>query len=394
MKKINRRDFIKTVAAGGAAVGLGNIASCSIFTKPQLTPRPASKAVVSVVKIKKLNIVNFKIDYVDYAVRHAIDLLGGMETITAGKEHIMLKPNLVGPVTTDVTKRDVIKALAQLMKEAGKDVSIGEGSAAASPNVRPEDGSLCSTKNIAKLNAIQQIVFDSLGYTDLAQSLDIPLINLHVGEMSTVQVPNGFVFPEIFLHHSLTETDLLCSVPMMKTHSLATVTLGIKNLMGLYPGQVYGTVRSAVHAQAAEVEPSGTASALIDMLRANKLGLVVIDASMAMQGQGPTVDGGGQLLPMNLIIAGTNPLATDMVAAAIMGFQPKEISTFVLAWKAGMGPTSLDDIEIRGESIQDVRRNFAPPILYPWADIGPWGLPCSLQLNLKRKKERNAAMIL
>jgi uncharacterized protein (DUF362 family) len=42
-------------------------------------------------------------------------------------------------------------------------------------------------------------------------------------------VPGGFVFDKISLHKSLAEVDLLCSVPMMKTHQLATVTLGMKN---------------------------------------------------------------------------------------------------------------------------------------------------------------------
>ena len=41
---------------------------------------------------------------------------------------------------------------------------------------------------------------------------------------------------------------------------------------------------------------------------------------------------------MDLLIAGTNPLATDMTAAYIIGFRPEEISTFVWAWKAGMTP--------------------------------------------------------
>ena len=369
MKKLNRRDFIKTLAAGGAAVGLGNIASCSIFKRPQVTALPEGKAVVSVVKIKN--------DNIDYAVRKAIDLLGGIESIAADKERIILKPNLVNPTSSDVTKPSVIKALAQVMIEAKKDVSIGEGSAAARPNMRPGIfGGVCRTKDREMLNAIQRIVFDTLGYSDLAQSLNIPLINLHTGEMSKVKIPNGFVYKEISLHHSLTETDLLCSVPMMKTHGLATVTLGMKNLIGVYPGAVYGTVRSEVHSKAAKVEESGTASAIVDMVQANKLGLVVVDASMAMQGQGPSVFMGGQLVKMELIIAGTNPLATDMVAASIMGFQPEEISTFVWAWKAGMTPAGLNDVEIRGEQMSDVRRNFLRPTVYPWAAMSEYGPPC------------------
>ena len=74
---------------------------------------------------------------------------------------------------------------------------------------------------------------------------------------------------------------------MMKTHGLANVTLGMKNLIGVYPGSIYGTVRSEVHSKAALVEPSGTASAIVDMVRANKLGLVVIDGAMTTEGLGP-----------------------------------------------------------------------------------------------------------
>jgi uncharacterized protein (DUF362 family) len=169
---------------------------------------------------------------------------------------------------------------------------------------------------------------------------------------------------------------MLCSVPMMKTHGLATVTLGMKNRIGLYPGQVYGTVRSAVHREAAKVEQPGTASAIVDMVRANKVGLAVIDASVAMQGQGPSVHRGGQLVKMNLIIAGINPLATDMVAAYLMGFQPKEISTFVWAWKARMSPTHLNQIEIRGAKLEDVRRDFLRPVVYPWEAIKEYGPAC------------------
>ena len=366
MKKISRRDFVKSMALGGAALGIGAGVPEVLFGRS----KPIEEApIVSVVKIKN--------DNVEYAIREAIDLLGGINTITAGKERIMLKPNLVSPTPTDVTKPDVIKALAQLMLEANKDVSIGEGSAAAGPNIRPGIfGGVCRTKDIDMLNKIQEIVYDRLGYAELAKSIKVPLINLHTGKMSKVKIPGGFVFDEISLHHSLTDVDMLCSVPMMKTHGLASVTLGMKNMIGVYPGQVYGTVRSEVHSRAAKVEKSGTASAIVDMVRANKMGLVVVDASVAMQGQGPSVYRGGQLVKMNLIIAGTNPLAVDMVAANIMGFEPDEVSTFVWAWKAGMTPTDLKGIEIRGAGLSGVQQKFARPTIYTWEMMNKYGPTC------------------
>ena len=194
----------------------------------------------------------------------------------------------------------------------------------------------------------------------------MPLINLHTGEMVDLEVPDGLAYRSLTLHHSLTEIDLLCSVPMMKTHTLATVTLGMKNLIGLYPGAVYSTVRAGVHDHAADAGSPGIAFETIDMVRANKLGLVVIDGSTAMEGDGP---GNGELVRMDVIIAGTNPLATDMVAAGVMGIRPDEVPTFVLANKSGMGPQILDEIEIRGEEISRVRRRFKRPSLNDWNDI-------------------------
>lgn len=364
---MNRREFVKAAVAGGAVVGLGGLIGCSGGggsddnrpTDPLMGDETTD--VVSVAEIRNGDI--------DYAVRVAIDLLGGMGVIALGKERIMLKPNLVNDRISDTTNIDVIRALAQIMIEADKEVCIGEGSAGTFHNTLI--GAACRTTDIETLNELQQWVFNNLGYSDLADDLDIPLINLHVGEMVPVPLLDGFVFDEVSLHPSLTEIDMLCSVPMMKTHGWATVTLGLKNLFGLWAGQVYGTVRSAIHEQARWVEPSGTASATIDMARANKLGLTVIDASTAMQGQGPT---SGPLVEMNLVIAGTNALATDMVAAYIMGFWPDEISTFEWAWYAGMTPDNLSAIEIRGTHPNHVRRPFLRPTVrsYP---VG-YGPPC------------------
>jgi uncharacterized protein (DUF362 family) len=340
-----RRDLLTAVAAGACAVRL-----------PAL-PLESARPVVSIVKIRNGNI--------DFAVAQSIELLGGMRALTRGKERILLKPNLVSPQPDATTKPAVIRALARLMKAAGKDVSIGEGSAAAAPfNVQGTQVFRTTKRDL--LDGLQQHVFDRLGYTELARSLRLPLLNLHTGELVEVTLPGAFVFDKLTMHRSLVETDLLCSVPMMKTHSLATVTLGMKNLIGVYPGAIYQAVRGRMHDAAARIEPSGTAAAIVDIVRANKLGLVVVDASRAMEGNGPF---GGTIVPMEAIIAGANPLAADMVAAHLMGFDPLEVSTFRWAHKAGLRPERLDEIEIRGEAVNSVRRKFARPEVLPWEAV-------------------------
>ena len=354
--KHTRREFIKS----SAGIALGTLAGASMgitgcIFKPE-------KPVVSVVKINK--------DNIDFAVEKAMDLLGGIKTITRHKDRIMLKPNLVANSPNFTTKPTVIRALTRLMKKAGKELCIGEGSAAAN-GFNVKDNVLYHTRKQEILDPMQQYVFDVLGYTELAKSENIQLINLHSGDLMELKVPKSLAFDSITLHKSLTDIDLLCSVPMMKTHSLATVTLGMKNLIGLYPGKIYCSVRSCLHDQAASAGSPGIAYEILDMVRANKLGLVVIDGSMAMEGNGPT---DGTVLKMDLIIAGTNPLATDMVAANIMGFEPDEVPTFNTAFTIGMKPNTISDIEIRGERIADVKRKFVRPNVVPWTSISQfWG---------------------
>jgi uncharacterized protein (DUF362 family) len=160
---------------------------------------------------------------------------------------------------------------------------------------------------------------------------------------------------------------------MMKTHYMASVSLGMKNLIGLYPGIEYGTVRYMVHEKAYNAGSVGIAFETIDMVRANKLGLTVIDASTAMEGNGPS---NGTPVAMNMIIAGTNPLATDMIGAYLMGYCPDEIPTFIWARRMGMGPQSLNDIVVLGTDITKARRLFERPDMHAWPDERDIYYPC------------------
>jgi uncharacterized protein (DUF362 family) len=350
--KISRRKFVSSAALaalGSSAFGL------SLFDRNNLNVK-SEKDIVSIVRVKDSNIAK--------AVEEAIDLLGGIGTVTRGKNRIMLKPNLVTSSADCTTKVIVVRTLARLMKDAGKEVIIGEGSAAAA-NFNVINNEVFRTKKRDILDGMQQNVFDTLGYSEMAKSLNIPLINLHSGDIVEVPLQNGFAAKSVKIHKSLTEIDLLCSVPMMKTHTLATVTLAMKNLIGLYPGTEYYSVRSWLHDRASEAGSPGIAYEVLDMNNAVKTGLSVIDASTAMEGDGPS---GGSLVDMGLIIAATSPLAADMVGASLMGFDLSEIPAIVLAHKTGMLPVSLADIEIRGLKIDDCKRKFVRPNIYKWTD--------------------------
>jgi uncharacterized protein (DUF362 family) len=350
-----------------------------IFSVPYSPYASYFSGVKSVVSIVKVNEKWSDGKAVEYAVTKALDLIGGLDHVLKGKERILIKPNLVNTASTDTTKPVVIEVLTSLMKKAGKNVSIGEASSGSMRNFKPHiRGYLCSTKDHLMLQGIQDDVFEKLGYSEVSKKLDVPLINLHLGKMAKMTVPDNFVFKEIYIHEDLYHADMVCSVPMMKTHGLAGVTLALKNIgIGAFPGMIYGTVRSDVHRRASEIEPTGTSTAIIDMVKVNKIGLSVIDATWAMQGQGPSVTRGGELIKSNLIIAGTNPLAVDLVGANVMGFETDEIDTFKWAFKAGMKPRRIDEIQIVGEKPADVRRPFKKPAVVPYTVMEDWyGPPC------------------
>jgi uncharacterized protein (DUF362 family) len=91
-----------------------------------------------------------------------------------------------------------------------------------------------------------------------------------------------------------------------------------------------------------------------------------------MEGNGPS---DGTLVDMGLIIAGTCPLATDMVGAVLMGFEIDVIPAIVLAHKSGMLPDTFDEIEIRGLRIEQCKRQFVKPNIMKWKDINKfWGV--------------------
>jgi uncharacterized protein (DUF362 family) len=61
---------------------------------------------------------------------------------------------------------------------------------------------------------------------------------------------------------------------------------------------------------------------------------------------------------MNLVIAGTDPVAVDAVGAAVMGIEPTDVKHLVFGEKKGLGTCNLEEITVLGEPIEKVKRKF------------------------------------
>jgi uncharacterized protein (DUF362 family) len=289
-------------------------------------------AIVSVVRVEGGD--------VEAALRRALDHLGGIESIVPEGSRVLIKPNLVRKQTPpDTTDPAIVEALVRIINGRNpKVVRIAEGSGEG--------------------NTFEN--FQALGYLQVAERTGAALVDLNYGEMENFTVPGGgIVFSSFTFNKVLSDVDVFISVAAMKTHSQAVVTLGMKNLIGIAPGSVYGFPKGVLHEGASQKGDDYMAGVIVDLCKARRIDLVVVDGRVGMEGQGPHE---GTPVALDLLIVGRDPVATDSVAAFIMGFDPERVPTLELGSKTGLGTNNLHSIEIKGESIETVFRPFKSAI--------------------------------
>jgi ferredoxin len=127
-------------------------------------------------------------------------------------------------------------------------------------------------------------------------------------------------------------------------------------MLGVIPGRG----KKLVHLAAPK--PEAMAHALLDIYGRVKPHAVLMDAVVGMEGNGPN---SGHPRQTGLLLASRDGVALDAVAEAIMGFAPGEVQTTAFAHERGLGVGRLDDIDVRGESLENVRiADFAKPVTY------------------------------
>ncbi|MEM1569880.1 MAG: DUF362 domain-containing protein [Candidatus Bathyarchaeia archaeon] len=286
-----------------------------------------SKAVVAVVKAERTNVYE--------ALSEAFHLLN-LEDYVKPDYKIMIKPNVVGAHTPPATTHpETLRALINLLKSMGSSqIAVAEGSG---------EGNTLENLRI-------------LGLLDVALSSGVELVDLNVGEFVNVTVPNGRALQNVTLNKRLFEIDFFISLACLKTHSDAVVTLGLKNLIGIPPSSVYGSPKWRLHEADNRLGGTYMAAPITDLATIRPINLTIIDGIVAMEGLGPTQ---GTPVNMGLIIVGKDPVATDSIAALIMGFNPRLIPTLKMAAERGLGVNDPAYIEVRGVEIEEVFRPFS-----------------------------------
>jgi len=262
------------------------------------------------------------LDPIETTVKALNAVKSDLDAVLSTERPILIKPNYITaqhPSTGVTTDAGVVEGVVKFLKDHGKDnIVIGEGSGWA--------------------DTIE--AFKVAGIDKISEKWKVKLIDLNKDFFVEVYPLNPLTLKRVKIAKTALES-MIISVPKLKLHRLTTVTLGIKNMMGVLATK--GSMHNGrLHANIADL-----ASVL-------KPSLTVIDGIIAGEGH----ETSRNPVKMDLVIAGTNPVAVDAVGAAVMGISPTEVKHLVLAEKKGLGTCRLENIEVIWEPIEKVRRKF------------------------------------
>ncbi len=358
-KQITRRDFLSL--SGMVTAGLV-IAGCSSSRKRSLTASSNKKSKVTLAKAD-----SYDKQILRREIRNMFDELGGLGDIIKPGDRVAIKVNLTGGlrfggeyakvgINTYWTHPEVVRAVGEALIDAGaKELFIMEG--------------IYEDNN-----------YEFAGYTRIADALGARLINLNDPDPYDDFIhqkvgKDWYIYEEFIFNRLVNEVDAFVSIPKLKCHNNCGVTLALKNNIGLGPVRYYCSEagmdnRSGMHGTRQE-SPTRLPKVIVDLLRARPIDLTVIDGIKTVEGgEGPWVRNTFSMVEPGILVAGKNPVATDAVATAAMGFNPdagayempfvNSLNHLALACENGLGTNHLEEIEIVGSKLEDVVYHFKP----------------------------------
>ena len=243
--------------------------------------------------------------------------------ILSVKKPILIKPNYINskhPSTGITTDSRVIEGVVKFLIERNiEDISIGEGSGFG--------------------DTLQ--AFKIAGVDEVAERYGVRLIDLNKDEFVEVFPPNPLSLRKVGVAKTALESTII-SVPKLKPHRIAAVTLSLKNMMGVLASK--GTMHAGL----------SLSENIADLASILTPSLSVIDGIIAGEGH----ETSGNPVKMGLVIAGVDPVAVDSVGAAVMGVRPTNVKHLVFAAEKGLGTCRLEEITVLGQSIENVKRKF------------------------------------
>ena len=269
---------------------------------------------------------------------NTVEALKNIDLSSVKGKKVLLKPNAGRIATYDkgiTTHPEVVAAAIDIFRESGAEVSIGE-----SP--------------ISGVNTLE--AFDVTGIKKIADARNCPLIDMDERKFITAFIPDGIALKSMKICPELFEFDIVVSIPVIKTHMHTEATLAIKNMKGCLWRRSKVKLHMLPPVEGYEDKPIDVA--ISDMASILKPHLSIIDGTVCMQGMGPSA---GNPCPMDLVLVGADPFASDAVAAELMGIKSENIPHLRICKERGFGYTDLNKIEIHHANWKSLVKKFERP---------------------------------
>lgn len=355
---MKRRDFLK-LSAGAVSLGASSLLTDCKRGEEVSPPLPISAHVAAV---RGNNLAGMTMD--------ALMALGGIETIVNQGETVFIKPNMVtlpfapggiNRITNgECTKPEIIVAAAEACLQAGASkVIIGDGS-----HMPIFDWSF-ATYIDGSTNLVQEV--ERLNST---YNAEVSLACLETASPEWVEVPSS-TMGSIVVYDLVANADKIISIPVAKTHSWAQLTLSLKNFIGITPLARYATFVSGGYWDRGQgldhTSTRSIAQVYLDIVAGIQPDLAIVDFSIGVEGDGPSVgQGWGRTVDMRnrlgswLVLASTDLVAADATAARIMDHNVDDVRQLTMGHNMGLGTIAEEAIEIIGERLEDLLVNWAP----------------------------------
>lgn len=261
-----------------------------------------------------------------------LSLMGGMEKYAKAGERLALKVNLLQPAAPEKaisTHPAVAAAVAASVRAAGAAALIAE----------------CPGAGYKHGVGILKKCYDECGMTGAAAESGAEL-NFDVSR-EEVSFPQGVLMRHFEVMSPILKCDGVLNLCKLKTHMFMNMTGAVKNNFGVIPG----LSKVGYHAKLQDKEQF--AGMLLDLCAFVSPRLSVMDAVVAMEGEGPGASGVPR--KVGLLLASEDPLALDVVGAEIIGLERSHNPLLLCAERRGMFPTRIEDVELVGISRGELR---------------------------------------
>ena len=182
-------------------------------------------------------------------------------------------------------------------------------------------------------------------------------VDLNLDTAHGVRLPANYTkLNEIEFGGTLLGASLIVSMPKLKTHHWAGVTLSLKNMFGTVPGAIYGWPKNILHWR-------GIENSILDINSSLQPHFAIIDGIQGMQGDGPLL---GDTVESGVIVMGDNLTAVDATGTRVMGMYPQKIN-YMQRMRHHGGTVSEAKIRQIGESIASMQCDFK--VLDDFADL-------------------------